>query len=159
DPGFVVIAKMRIPVSIVTLFVCGCATPKVVYWDAPNPWKTDPGLSPPATLPPPVAPSSGTQFASDAVLPAGATDPIPAAPDPPVPQPTEPPKSDAPAVGANLGETQPPKDPNFKLRGRIEADSITVSQSPKDKLLFGDFQDAVGFRRLRLGAEGTAGEM
>jgi phosphate-selective porin OprO/OprP len=153
------IAKVQISIGIVMLVVCGCATPRVVPWDAPNPWKTDPGLSPPATLPPPISPSSGTQFASDVVLPAGATDPTPAAPAPPAPQPTEPPKSDPPAVGANVSETQTSKDPNFKLRGRIEADSVTVNQSPKDKVLFGDFQDAVGFRRLRLGAEGTAGEM
>jgi phosphate-selective porin OprO and OprP len=52
----------------------------------------------------------------------------------------------------------PSKAPTFKLRGRIEADAITVSQSEKSKAIYGDFQNVVGFRRARLGAEGTAGE-
>jgi phosphate-selective porin OprO and OprP len=60
--------------------------------------------------------------------------------------------------GLTTSPTAPKKDPDFKLRGRIEADAITVSQSPKDKAQFGDFQNAVGFRRARLGSEGTAGE-
>ena len=51
-----------------------------------------------------------------------------------------------------------PAEPAFKLRGRIEADALSVTQSPKDKALFGNFENAVGFRRARLGAEGTAGE-
>src|SRR5262249_28463084 len=49
-------------------------------------------------------------------------------------------------------------DPKFKLRGRIETDSITVTQSQKDKAIYGDFQNATGFRRARIGAGGTAGE-
>jgi phosphate-selective porin OprO/OprP len=49
--------------------------------------------------------------------------------------------------------------PNIRLRGRIEPESVTITQSPKNKELFGDFQDAVGFRRARIGAEGEANEM
>lgn len=52
-------------------------------------------------------------------------------------------------------------DPNkltFQLRGRIEADAIFPHQSARDKLIIGDLQDAVGFRRARLGAEGKVGE-
>jgi phosphate-selective porin OprO/OprP len=45
-----------------------------------------------------------------------------------------------------------------RLRGRIEADAIMVDQDEKNKLLYGNFLNAVGFRRVRLGAEGTAGE-
>lgn len=61
------------------------------------------------------------------------------------------------ALGGQPTEAKP-EEPRLKLRGRIEADAITVSQSPKDKALFGDFENAVGFRRARLGSEGTAGE-
>ncbi len=52
-------------------------------------------------------------------------------------------------------------DPNkqtFQLRGRIEADAILVHQSARDQAIVGDIQDAVGFRRARLGAEGNVGE-
>jgi phosphate-selective porin OprO/OprP len=79
-------------------------------------------------------------------------------PGAPVP-PTIEPAVVAPPIGLKPAETKEPQDPSFKLRGRIEADSITVTQSPKDKALFGNYQDAVGFRRLRLGSEGTANEV
>lgn len=46
----------------------------------------------------------------------------------------------------------------MRLRGRIHADAIFVSQSERDKAILGDFQNAVGFRRARLGAEGSVGE-
>jgi phosphate-selective porin OprO/OprP len=45
--------------------------------------------------------------------------------------------------------------PKVKLRGRINADAIFATQSERDKVILGDFQNAVGFRRARLGAEGT----
>lgn len=48
--------------------------------------------------------------------------------------------------------------PTVKLRGRIHADAIFVNQSEKNKAIFGDFENAVGFRRARLGAEGTYGD-
>src|SRR5262249_61986062 len=43
-------------------------------------------------------------------------------------------------------------------RGRIEADAVMADQSAKNKALFGNFENAVGFRRARIGAEGTVGE-
>lgn len=63
------------------------------------------------------------------------------------------PHAPSPAAAATRSD-----DPVIRLRGRIEADSITVDQSEKNKLLYGNFQNVVGFRRARLGAEGTAGE-
>jgi phosphate-selective porin OprO/OprP len=51
-----------------------------------------------------------------------------------------------------------PAKPSIKLRGRINADAINVSQSARDKAIIGDVQNATGFRRARLGAEGTVGD-
>jgi phosphate-selective porin OprO/OprP len=45
-----------------------------------------------------------------------------------------------------------------EIRGRIEADAIMASQTPKDKAAVGDLQNVVGFRRARLGAQGDAGD-
>lgn len=46
----------------------------------------------------------------------------------------------------------------WELRGRIHADAIMVDQSPKNIEDFGNFQNVVGFRRARIGAQGTVGE-
>jgi phosphate-selective porin OprO/OprP len=46
---------------------------------------------------------------------------------------------------------------NVKLRGRIEADAVFASQSTTSKAIIGDLQNAFGFRRARIGAEGTVG--
>src|SRR5947209_16247494 len=48
--------------------------------------------------------------------------------------------------------------PAIRLRGRIHTDAIEVTQSLRDKMIFGNIQNAVGFRRARLGAEGEVGE-
>ncbi len=48
--------------------------------------------------------------------------------------------------------------PTIALRGRINADAIVVSQSAKDRAILGNVPDATGFRRARLGAQGTVGE-
>jgi phosphate-selective porin OprO/OprP len=48
------------------------------------------------------------------------------------------------------------KDLTVNLRGRIQADALMVSQSPRDKAIIGNLQNAVGFNRARLGADGTA---
>jgi len=157
------VAKVYITLGVAALAVAGCATPQVVPWDPPVPWMTDQALTPPpATLPPPTPSATETQFASEEVRPASRSEPVPPAPGALVPVPVAAPSglasSDPPAVGVKLDEAKAPKDPAFKLRGRVEADAITVNQSEKDKALFGDFQNAVGFRRLRLGSEGTAGE-
>jgi phosphate-selective porin OprO and OprP len=47
---------------------------------------------------------------------------------------------------------------SFEVLGRIQAEAIMVSQTEKDKAILGDFQNAVGFRRARLGAKGDVGE-
>jgi len=53
----------------------------------------------------------------------------------------------------------PPDDfkPDIKLRGRINTDAIFVGQSPQDIASIGTISDATGFRRARLGAQGTVG--
>jgi phosphate-selective porin OprO/OprP len=43
------------------------------------------------------------------------------------------------------------------MRGRIHADAVFVNQSEQNQAIYGDFQNAVGFRRARLGAEGQIG--
>src|SRR5262249_39063575 len=48
--------------------------------------------------------------------------------------------------------------PKARLRGRIQADALMANQSPRDKAIYGDLENAVGFRRARLGAEGKVGE-
>jgi phosphate-selective porin OprO and OprP len=156
------ISRLHVPLGLAALAVCGCADPQLLPWDPPAPWKTDQALSPPpGTLPPPTLPATVTQFASEAVRPAAATDPLPAVPSSTAPSPGVQPEAsipEPPVIGDNLNEAKTQKDPNFRLRGRVEADSVNVNQSEKNKALFGDFQNAVGFRRLRLGSEGTAGE-
>jgi phosphate-selective porin OprO/OprP len=116
-----------------------------------------------STAAPPTEPAE-SQFAADApgrsgpFLPASAEPSYAPAPGPAAAGPSA---VAVAAVGPSSGPRPAeakPDGPAIKLRGRIEADAITVTQSPKDKALFGDFQDAVGFRRARIGAEGTAGE-
>src|SRR5262245_12981475 len=62
----------------------------------------------------------------------------------------------------DLEKERPEEEEKLKktveLRGRIHADAIFANQSPTDKALIGDLQNAVGFRRARLGAQGTVGE-
>jgi phosphate-selective porin OprO/OprP len=61
---------------------------------------------------------------------------------------------------ADLSQLERPDDvkPVARVRGRIQTDAIEVTQSLKDKMIFGNLQNAVGFRRARLGAEGEVGE-
>lgn len=47
---------------------------------------------------------------------------------------------------------------DYQLRGRIEADALWATQSPLNKVVLGDIENALGFRRARLGVQGTAGE-
>ena len=46
----------------------------------------------------------------------------------------------------------------FRLRGRIDADSLASNQSAGDKATFGSFGDDTGLRRARIGAEGNLSE-
>jgi phosphate-selective porin OprO/OprP len=61
---------------------------------------------------------------------------------------------------ADLSQLERDEDPKpaIRLRGRIHTDAIEVTQSLRDKMIFGNLQNAVGFRRARLGAEGEVGE-
>jgi phosphate-selective porin OprO/OprP len=54
-------------------------------------------------------------------------------------------------------ETENGIKPVARIIGRINADTILVNQSARNKEIFGTVQNAVGFRRARLGAEGEVG--
>ena len=56
-------------------------------------------------------------------------------------------------------EQQDPQIMTARLRGRIHADAIFVTQSPRDKAIIGDILNATGFTSARLGAEGTVGDL
>ncbi len=47
-----------------------------------------------------------------------------------------------------------PDKPLFRLRGRIDTDLIVVDQSAANQETYGNFQDAIGLRRARIGATG-----
>jgi phosphate-selective porin OprO/OprP len=74
---------------------------------------------------------------------------VPEEPAPPIPEA----KSEPIAI-------QPKEDfkPIARIIGVIDADTILVSQSHKNIQDFGVIQDAVGFRRARLGAAGEVGD-
>jgi phosphate-selective porin OprO/OprP len=105
---------------------------------------------------------------ADPVVPVSAAI-IPPPPDPTegVPGPNGPEKSQVDAgppalapVKADLSQLDRPDDikPAIRVRGRIHADAIEVTQSLLNKMIYGNFQNAVGFRRARIGAEGEVGE-
>jgi phosphate-selective porin OprO/OprP len=48
--------------------------------------------------------------------------------------------------------------PAFELRGRIQAEAALVNQSNRNSTIIGTIDDAVGFRRARLGAQGNIGD-
>jgi phosphate-selective porin OprO/OprP len=117
----------------------------------------------PPTLP--VPPSVNTvklrdEFASDIVVPVPAAQLAKPTADVPT-KPTEEPSKVLPEPSQSVTSEEPTTTssaPSIRLRGRVEADAIFASQNPKDKLLFGNFENAVGFRRARLGAEGDVAE-
>src|SRR5262245_29639697 len=84
-------------------------------------------------------------------MPVNLDDAVSQAALPHAPPPLE---STAPAAA---GEASGAK-PLIELRGRIHADAIGVAQSARDKAIIGDVPSATGFRRARLGAQGTIGE-
>ncbi len=47
---------------------------------------------------------------------------------------------------------------NMRIRGRIETDAIVAVQSRESQEILGDLQNGYGFRRLRLGSQGTLGD-
>ncbi len=62
-----------------------------------------------------------------------------------------------PPQGSHLVIPTQPVDlrPTIQLRGRIEADATVASQSAASQATIGDLQNGYGFRRVRLGAQGT----
>lgn len=65
-------------------------------------------------------------------------------------------------TGGDAAEQKPPKvsaDPKFKLNGQIQADQIYFGQGKVGRESVGDLQDGAQFRRLRIGARGTAYEV
>ncbi len=144
---------VRVTAAVVTLLLCHLASAQ------------EQQITTPAVPPLPTASRAATlglPRAQDEKCP-----PLPASTD-------QKPQSSAPAVPASQ-ENDPllsstgtdtvaaPDDsqaatPTIKLRGRIQPETVIVSQSEKNQAIIGPLQDATGFRRARLGAEGTVGD-
>ena len=63
-------------------------------------------------------------------------------------------------VGAADKKTQADaRKPSFNLNGQMQADQIYFGQGPVSRAAVGDLQDGAQFRRLRIGARGTAFEV
>ncbi|MFO0798507.1 MAG: porin [Gemmataceae bacterium] len=77
---------------------------------------------------------------------------------PPVSSPTVAPSADqVPPAADRLADLLELK-PTIQLRGRVEADAVLASQSAQSKAELGDLMNGYGFRRVRLGAQGTVGD-
>ncbi len=63
-----------------------------------------------------------------------------------------------PAKDETSSDDETEQKPVFQLRGRINADTVIVNQSTRNRAIIGDVEDATGFRRARLGAQGYIGE-
>jgi phosphate-selective porin OprO/OprP len=72
--------------------------------------------------------------------------------------PIENPIDSSPATGINPLFDRLEITPTFQLRGRIETEAITSSQSQANKDAIGDLVNGYGFRRFRLGALGNLGD-
>ncbi len=79
--------------------------------------------------------------------------------------PSQPPAEQKEAPGAEPPKTplDPPESagdakPKVELIGRLETDAILVGQSPLNQAIIGPVPNVTGFRRARLGAQGTIGE-
>jgi phosphate-selective porin OprO/OprP len=68
-------------------------------------------------------------------------------------------KRDPPAVSVtNPLEERLNLTPTIQVRGRVEADAVMAAQSAQSQAAIGDLQNGYGFRRVRLGAQGTVGD-
>lgn len=104
-----------------------------------------------AAVPAPSDPCAKTLFTTAAFLPVNSVNPsIASMPAPPV--------LDAPPMETLVFEEAKQTKPAIEVRGRIHADAILVNQSQRNQAVIGDVQDATGFRRARLGAQGFVGE-
>jgi phosphate-selective porin OprO/OprP len=118
--------------------------------------KSGPALPPPAS---PAQPASTTSKADnqdrDAPRPPQASSQDSTEKD------TKAENSNADNKNSPLDDADKDKDPNkptINLRGLIQTDALFVTQSQKDQEILGNLQNATGFRRARLGADGTVGE-
>ncbi len=72
------------------------------------------------------------------------------------------PKSEKPAAGLPQQPTTNRLEellkPSFRIRGLIETETAVAAQSAQSKATIGDIQNGYGFRRIRLGAQGTIGD-
>jgi phosphate-selective porin OprO/OprP len=142
--------------------LCGCvSTPRksqdgFAGWAFEQPPDESKKSSAPANLPITVANIPIENPArTTAIGPAIAAD-IP----PNVPLVSEEPKPIVEEAKTEIAEPAPESSlkPKAELRGRIQAESITVNQSPSNKAAVGNIDNAFGFRRARLGAQGTIGD-
>ena len=60
---------------------------------------------------------------------------------------------------ANQKNKENAKKPSFNLTGQMQADQIYFGQDSTSQAAVGDLGDGAGFRRLRIGARGTAFEV
>jgi phosphate-selective porin OprO/OprP len=77
------------------------------------------------------------------------------------PQSTTPPGNPQPAQTAKPlagNALEDPLKPSFRVRGLIETELAMAAQSSQSKAILGNIQDGYGFRRIRLGAQGTIGD-
>ncbi|QDU23903.1 OprO/OprP family phosphate-selective porin [Urbifossiella limnaea] len=79
-------------------------------------------------------------------------------PEPPAsPVAARPPEAEDPPAADRLAGLLDLK-PTIQMRGRVEADAVLASQSEQSKATLGDLMNGYGFRRVRLGAQGTVGD-
>jgi len=69
-----------------------------------------------------------------------------------------PPLDSVPKLSSNLLTEPPDLKPTFRVRGLIETEAAVAAQSAQSKAILGDIQNGYGFRRIRLGAQGTIGD-
>src|SRR5262245_14274071 len=136
-------------------------------WDAKRPTPARAVLGPPtvSTAKSPSAWSTGTATTqtssfAEAMTPIQEVDKQPAK-EPAKDQASEPAKKEPkePAKEEKASEDEEPdQKPAIKVRGRINADAAIVNQSTRNRQIIGALQDATGFQRARLGAQGYIGE-
>jgi len=67
-------------------------------------------------------------------------------------------KVEATSLPKSLMEDPLDIKPTFQIRGRVETEAAIAVQSEQSKAIIGDLQNGYGFRRVRLGAQGTIGD-
>jgi phosphate-selective porin OprO/OprP len=76
---------------------------------------------------------------------------------PPSPAAASPPAADEPPPAADRLAGLVELKPTIQVRGRVEADAVLAAQSAESKATLGDLTNGYGFRRVRLGTQGTVG--